>query len=221
MVDAGALQRVAPRLAGLEPEGLAILARESRIVTAPAGTVLFRPGDACTAYLVVIDGSVRVQLTTEGGHEIVLYRVETGESCILTTSCLLAARDYAAEGVAESEIKALAIPGATIERLLALSPAFRRMVFGDFGLRLQDLVTLVSEVAFRRMDARLAAWLLRQQDDRVTTTHREIAAELGTAREVVSRLLKELERHAVVELGRGWIGLVDRHRLQEMALQVP
>lgn len=220
MIDADLMRRLAPRLAELEPDAVATLSRESRLVGLPAGTMVFRPGDACTAYLVMLEGSVRVQLTTEGGHEIVLYRVEGGESCILTTACLLASRDYAAEGVTETEVRALAIPNATVDRLLAQSPAFRRLVFRDYGDRLHGLVALVSEVAFRRMDARLAEWLLRQISDRVTTTHREIAAELGTAREVVSRLLKELERHGIVELSRGSISLLDRTRLEQLAGQV-
>lgn len=220
MIDLDTLTRAVPLIGAFEPDAAATLLREGRIVRMASGTVLFRPGDQCTAFTLVLTGSVRVQLVTEGGHEIVLYRVEPGASCVLTTACLVAAQAYAAEGIAETEVDAVVLPLASFESLLGRSAAFRRMVFATFGARLQELVALISEVAFRRMDARLADWLLAAGADRVTATHREIAIELGTAREVVSRLLKEFERAGILELGRGELTVVDRTRLQCLADQL-
>ncbi len=215
----GAWPDAFPELAGLEPAVRARLAGEARPVTLPAGTTVFHDGDACNSYLLVLDGSVRVQKVSSGGREITLYRVGDGQTCILTTSCLLAGERYPAEGVTETEVRAIALPAALFQALLAESVVFRRFVFAVYARRIADLITLVEEVAFGRMDLRLAA-RLRDGDDgagTVATTHQELAAELGTAREVVSRLLKDFEHRGLVALHRGRIELRDRDALARLA----
>jgi CRP/FNR family transcriptional regulator len=196
-----------PDLAGLEPGATAVLERDLQFASLPAGTVAFRSGSACETYLFILAGLVRVQMTSETGREIVLYRVEAGETCILTTACLMAGRDYPAEAVVESEVRAAVLPSAAFKTLLALSARFREFVFAAYGTRLLDLMLVVDEVAFRRIDLRLARFLLdrRDEDGRVALTHQELATELGTVREVVSRQLKDFER-------RGWVTL-DRRRI--------
>ncbi len=177
--------------------------------------MLFRTGDACEGYLLVLEGSLRVSLLGEGGHAILLYRVGPGESCVLTTTCLLGRQAYPAEGVVETRLEGLLLPTPTVEALIEASPAFRRFALGRIGDRLADLLALVSEVAFRRTDARLAGWLVERSarlGRRLDVTHEAIAKELGTAREVVSRLLKELERRGLVRLGRGTVELAPRAR---------
>ncbi len=209
-----------PSLAELEPGCRRRLREAGRLVTLPAGTVLFRPGDACGGWLILARGTVRVQLVDPGGHEIVLYRVGHGESCILTTCCLLAGNDYEAEGVAETELEALTLPRAAFEELLERSRAFRRLVFTSFAVRLADLMGLVSQVAFARVDVRLAALLLEQERRAagpLELRHQDLATELGTAREVVSRQLKEFERRGWVRLGRRAIVLRDRSALARLA----
>lgn len=197
-----------------------------RVITAaqhlrvPPGTTVFHTGDPCRNYLLVIDGSVRVQQTAPNGREIVLYRVGPGESCVLTTSCLLATSGYAAEGITEDEVEAVAIPAPDFHRAVAESPGFRQFVFDGFGQRLAELMTLIEEVAFGRLDARLAQRLLRLagEADRVETTHQQLATEIGSAREVVSRQLKEFERRGWVALGRGHVDLRDRRALAALEL---
>jgi CRP/FNR family transcriptional regulator len=213
----GAVARAA-LLAGLPEMVRRRVFAEAMPVEAPAGTVLFRPGDACALYILLLRGTVRVQLATADGHEIVLYRVAPGQTWVLTTSCLIAHDAYAAEGIAETAVSGLGLPPALFDRLLADSAEFRRFVFASFAQRLTDLMLLLNEVAFRRIDARLADWLL-QRHDRLTirSTHQAIAAELGTAREVVSRQLKEFERQGLVALARGQVELVDPPRLQRIA----
>lgn len=193
---------------------------EGRRIAVPAGSVLFRPGDACGAYLLLLRGTVRVELITPSGHQLLLYRVEPGQSCVLTTSCLLAHEAYAAEGTAETEVVGLGLSPALFERLLAASAEFRRLVFTDFGHRLADLMLLLNEVAFRRIDARLADWLtqrLDRQGPTIRQTHQEIATELGTAREVVSRQLKEFERQGYLALARGQIDVLEPAPLRRLA----
>ncbi len=212
-----------PALAALEPAARSRLRQAARPAAFAAGTVLFRPGDGCANWLIVAEGTVRVQLVDPDGHEIVLYRVGRGESCILTTSCLLAGADYEAEGIAETELVALLVPRDLFEELLDRSKAFRRLVFTSFAVRLADLMGLVSQVAFARVDVRLAALLLehrRRTGGHLELRHQDLAAELGTAREVVSRQLKEFERRGWVRLGRRAIEIRDTAALARLAAEL-
>ena len=206
-------------LARLPEQVRALILARAVPIAAPAGAVLFRPGDLAAYYLLLLRGTVRVQLVTADGHTILLYRVRPGESCTLTMSSLLGQEAYAAEGLAETEVRGLGLPTALFERLIAESHAFRQLVFAAFGRRLADLMLLLDEVAFRPMDARLAGWLLEQAGSGgfLPVTHQAIAAELGTAREVVSRRLKELARQGLVRLARGQIELADQVGLRRLA----
>ncbi len=158
---------------------------------------------------------MRVQQTGTNGREIVLYRVQRGESCVLTTSCLLAHAHYAAQGVSETPVHAVAIPAARFHEGLNRSEGFRNFVFQGYGQRLADLMLLVEEVAFDRLEARLARRLLALASGRRTLdlTHQALAVEIGSAREVVSRQLKDFERHGWVRLARGHIEILDHEAL--------
>jgi len=186
------------------------------------GTVLFRDGDACLGYVFVIQGSLRVQKMDPEGREIVLYRVEDGQTCMLTTSCLLGNRAYPAEGIAEETTELVLLPATRFDELLA-EAAFRRFALGMISDRIADLMTLIEDVAFGRMDVRLARRLLELDNGNHTLllTHQQLAVELGTAREVISRVLKDLERRGHVKLNRGSITLTDTRALTQLAtLQV-
>ncbi|WP_051928849.1 Crp/Fnr family transcriptional regulator [Thermopetrobacter sp. TC1] len=206
-------------LAALEPEARALLEKHARIMELPQGTVLFRPGDLCENYMVVLKGAARVTLTSESGREILLYRVEPGQSCIMTTAALMAAENYTAEGTTETDVEALVVPQGIFRDLLARSEGFRRFVFLSYAQRLRDLMGLVGEVAFARLDRRLAAFLLRRkgEDGAVHMTHQEIAAEVGSTREAVSRLLKSFERAGHVRLRRGAVEILDANALERLA----
>jgi CRP/FNR family transcriptional regulator len=155
---------------------------------------------------MVMGGRIKVQMTGVSGHSIVLYRLEADDICTLSIGCLMTGRAYKAEAVVEEEALALMIPRSVFERLMDQSVGFRLGIMESYGRRLDDLMLLVEEVAFRRMDQRLEEWLLvRAARGPVIITHQELAVELGTAREVVSRLLKELERRNMVRLARGKI----------------
>lgn len=195
------------------------LESQSRIVTVPAGTVIFGPGKAPENLMLLLDGSVRVQQVNEAGREIVLYRVQAGESCVLTTACLLAYEDYSAEGVAETQVQAAAIPRGVFDKLIAESPVFRTFVFQAYSRRITDLFHVIDEIAFQRMDIRLAHKLveLAGTADELRTTHQLLSVELGTAREVVSRQLAEFQRRGWVEQSRGRIALLDKDALANLA----
>jgi CRP/FNR family transcriptional regulator len=201
---------------GLDATGQALVAVGARVVHLKAGHKVFSPGQACSAFLLVKAGSVKVSTTTESGRELLLYRVGPDETCVLTTACLLSASGYDAEGVSETETKAVVIPKALFESLLAQSAAFRHFVFASYGSRLRDLIALVQEVSQRHVDRRLARFLCeRGAAGAIAASHQEIATELGTAREVVSRLLKHFESEGLVRLERRQIVVADMPALEK------
>lgn len=174
----------------------------------PAGKILFSAGQGCQGLPLVVSGSVKVQMTGVSGHRIVLYRMGSDDICTLSIGCLMTGRRYRAEAVVEADAKALMIPRGLFEQLMGQSAGFRLGIMESYGRRLDDLMLLVEEVAFHRMDERLEEWLLAHAGQgSLAITHQELAVELGTAREVVSRLLKELERRSMVRLSRGKIDL--------------
>lgn len=191
----------------------------SSIVTLPAHTTVFSQGDTCKNYLILLDGKIKVFTRAENGREIVLYHLGDGDSCVLTTSCLFSNKSYPAEGETETSVKALAIPAKLFNVALQQSSSFREQVFSAFSSHLSDLIMLVEEVAFGKLDVRLAKHLLARKDenDTLTATHQNIATELGSAREVISRQLKELESKGLVEITRGKILIKDNEGLQAIA----
>ncbi len=200
--------------------GQSIIA-QAKHVTLPANTTVFYQGDGCKNYLLVQSGSVKVFTRAENGREIVLYRVGQGESCILTTSCLLAEQAYPAEGITESDVDAIVIAAQDFNLGLAQSKSFRDLVFGNYSKRLSDVIALVAEVNFNRIDIRLAKFLMKhQQNQAIEITHQDLSIELGTAREVVSRQLKTLEHKQWIKLSRGRIDIIDRDNLENLAKAV-
>ncbi len=195
------------------------LVDESRVMKVPSGTVVFGPGSVPDSLLFLIAGRVRVQQTSESGRDIVLYRVEAGESCVLTTACLLAHEPYSAEGVTETDTIAVAIPRGAFDRLMASSREFREFVLTAYARRITDLFRVIDDVAFGRIDVRLAGRLLSlaTEGDELATTHQQLATELGTAREVVSRVLHDFQKRGFVAQSRGRITLLDRSRIQRVA----
>ena len=188
-------------------------------MTIPAGTIMYRPGHVCRNFTLLLDGTVRVFVRARNGREIVLYRVGAGETCILTTSCLLAAEAYPAEGVAETAVEALAVPGERFGSALDASPAFRRFVFAGYARRLAELLGLIERVRFEGLDARLARLLLERAgaDGRVALTHQAIATELGSAREAVTRRLRDFQAQGLVRTARGAVEVRDREGLRRLA----
>jgi CRP/FNR family transcriptional regulator, anaerobic regulatory protein len=208
-------------LADLSADLAAELERGSRQLRLPAGAHVFEPGQPADNLLLLLSGSVRVQRSSDSGREVFLYRVHAGETCILTTACLLAEEPYAAEGLAETEVEAVAVPRRVFDDLAGRSSVFRSFVFRAYSQRIADLFALVDAIVFQRLDVRLAARLLElQQDGVVASTHQALAVELGTAREVISRTLGEFQRRAWVEQARGEVRLLDCGALSRLARSV-
>ncbi|CTQ50338.1 Crp/Fnr family transcriptional regulator [Jannaschia donghaensis] len=207
-----------PGLARLEQPIRDLLLARGRMVDIAPGTLVFGPGKSPENMLFLLDGVVRVQQVSDTGREIVLYRIHAGESCVLTTACLLAYDDYSAEGVAETAVRAAAVPRGVFDDLVAQSSAFRTFVFAAFSKRITDLFLVIDEVAFQRVDIRLAQKLLDLSEGagQLRTTHQKLSVELGTAREVVSRQLQEFQRRGWIAQQRGTVDILDRSALERL-----
>ncbi len=208
-----------PALDRLPSDVRSLLVAQTKILEIESGTRIFGPGQAPESFLLLIEGIVRVQQVSEGGREIVLYRIHAGDSCALTTACLMGFEDYQAEGVAETDLTAAAIPRRAFDDLIATSPDFRRFVFSSFSTRMTDLFRIIDDIAFSRMDIRIAHKLieLSHGTKQLSLTQQQLASELGTAREVVSRMLAEFQRRGWIILTRGHIELLDIDKLSTLA----
>ncbi len=175
-------------------------------------------GGACDHLALVLDGTARIYKLGESGREITLYRVGPGQSCVLTASCIQAHQPFPAFAVCEEDMEAVLVPAAIIHRWLAESAPWRDYIFALVAQRMANIISLVEEVVFLRMDRRIAAYLLKKPlpgENTVQATHQEIASDLGTSREVVSRILKDFEALGYIEAARGSIHIRDRHGLRD------
>ena len=194
-------------------KGLELLMDSSSLVTFPAGRQLFYPGSSCENYLLVLAGVVKVQIMSDSGREILLYHVRSGDSCVLTTSCILSGDRYPAEGISEGEVTAFAMSSYAYYRCIEQSSFFREFVFKNFSLRLSKLIGRMEAVVFDTIDQRICKALLQAGEKVILKTHHELAYELGTAREVVSRHLKNFEGYGWVNLKRGTVDIINRDAL--------
>ena len=198
-----------------ETDQTAIL-ETARLMRIPAGTVMFDENQPCQGFPLLLSGSIRVIKTAPNGRELQLYRVVPGESCILTSSCLLGHTLYQARGIAEDVLEIVLLSAASFQTLIGKHEAFRSYVFHLFSERLTDLMQLVSAVAFQKLDQRLANLLVNKPNP-IHATHQVLADELGSAREIVSRLLKGYAEQGWVKLGREQIEIIDAAALKKLA----
>jgi len=210
------LLRLYPMLRELPAAELEAILATAKRMQFPAGTVIFDENQPCQGFPLLLSGSLRVIKSAANGRELQLYRVLPGESCILTSSCLLGHNPYQARGVVEEPLEMVMLPAAVFHRLLGKHEAFRNYVFQLFTERLTDMMELVTAVAFQKLDQRLAALLITKSAP-LHTTHQALADELGSAREIVSRLLKGFADQGWVKLGRGQITLTNIAALKKFA----
>lgn len=202
-----------PSLAGLPPALRREVFARLTVLRLPAGSPLFREQDACGGFPMVLSGRVRIARTLADGRELVLYDVGAGESCVLSTSCLLGNARYSAHGDCETEVELALLPRDLFDRLVAEHPPFRAAVFGLFGERLVRLVELAEAVGFQRVEQRLAGALLGA-GPQLRTSHEKLAQRLGASRETVSRALKVFEGQGWIRLRRGAIDILKPQALR-------
>lgn len=204
---------------GLTPADAATLRSKTRSVLLPAGHRVFEAGLPCEAYVLVRSGRVRVHQLGPDGHEIVLYRLGPGDTCILNTVALLTGQPHAACAITEGPVQALLLSPRDFDAMVATSAGFRAFVFREHAVRIVGLMRLVQAVAFEAIGRRLAERLLdlARGHDRLAITHAELAVELGTAREVVSRKLKEFQGFGWLRTAKGAIVILERGALERAA----
>jgi len=209
-----------PFLEQAEPDVHDAFFSNARYMRIPSGQLMCTQGQSCPHLALLLKGKVRVYKIGDGGREVTLYRVTGGDSCILSAACILSGQAFPAYAVTESEIEALAVPSNVFRAWADEHTVWRQHVFGELVRRLTNVIEVLEDVTFRRMDVRLATYLLAAADTdsaKVSKTHQAIAADLGSSREVVSRLLKEFERNGALSLSRGSIQVRDGGTLRGLA----
>lgn len=222
MIDNVQYNQISPLLPFLQNAD-AQLVREFReagnIVKIPAGQDVFTEGERVQGLALLISGVVRVYKIGETGREITLYRFGNGQGCILTANAILSYKTFPAVATVEADAEAVMIPAETFRRWVGKYDLWRDFVFELLSQRLEKVMSLVDEVVFRRMDVRLISFLLHRSEveNPMRITHQEIASELGTSREVISRLLEDLSQRGFVRVSRGEIEILDQEELQALA----
>jgi len=213
--DRGRLLSAYPVLQELPPDLLRKVEETATPVQAPAGQRVFADGSPCTHYPLLVEGTIRASKSSPDGHEILLYRLNPGESCVITVVALLGETCYPAIGTAETRLSLFDLPRSVFLEMVLKSPAFRVFVFRSLSQRMAHLMALIDEVAFRRVDQRLA-WRLLLHREPITATHQMLADELGTTREAVSRTLEAFQQSGMLRLGRKRIEILDRNALDRV-----
>ena len=206
-----ALAHVVPALAELGPT--------AGPITVPAGSVLFSENAPCQGFPLLLSGEIKVSRHSSDGRSLELYRVVPGELCLVSSACLFRSQQLSAHGVTTKATTLLLIAPPVFNQWLE-TPAFRNEVLGLFAERMADLTGLIDAVAFHRLDQRLAAALLGRGQE-LAITHQALADELGTVREIVSRLLRRFEREGWVTLSRERIHISDSAALRAVAAALP
>lgn len=208
-----------PFLAAASPPFATEMRGTLRWARLPARRNLFQPGDRATSLPLLLAGAVRVYLLGRSGREITLYRFDRGEACLLTANAILAVQPLPAAAMVEERAEAVLVPAAALQRWVGEHALWRDFVFALNARRLSEVLGIVDAVVFQRMDARVATLLLERADGSgsVRITHQEIAAELGTSREVVSRIVESLAGTDVLRVGRGRIEVLSRGALAAYA----
>lgn len=206
-----------PLLQQASPPMLRDFQRATYYAKVPSGRDLFAQGDEVNAIALLLSGEVRVYKIGETGREITLYRLGSGQSCILTANAILSNQSFSAIATIEQDAEAIMIPADTFRGWVAQYDLWRNFVFSLLSQRLSSMMEIVDEVAFQRLDIRVATLLLErsQQQNPITITHQEIAAELGSSREVISRVLGGFANQNAIRLSRGTIEILDSGALKQ------
>jgi CRP/FNR family transcriptional regulator len=209
-----------PFLADASTQLARAFSEQATLMHLPAGTTIFEAGDRCNTFAILTAGQVRVFTIGETGREITLYRFERGESCILTTSCILSTQQFPAIATVEQDVSAYVIQDTVFQEWMDDFQPWRTYIFQLLAQRLATVMEVLDEVAFRRMDARIAEFLVHRMPHEQPTlylTHQQVAAELGTSREVVSRILADFAASGLVKLARGTLTITNEAGLQQRA----
>lgn len=205
-----------PNLKNVDPLLKEEFANNAILQTFPTKKILYKHGDKCNFLTLVISGTVRVYKVGENKNEITLYRVGKGECCFLTASAIMQDFQFPAIAIVEEQIEVAMIPATILQEWLKRNEIWRNYLFSLLSSRLSNVASTVDQVTFQKIDQRLTDLLLRENKDNfIKMTHLEMASELGTAREVISRALKEFEKEGIIKTERGRIEITNIESLQK------
>lgn len=208
-------RRTFPVIASLPSDDFARVARVVQFPVLDAGQIAYEVDGACNNYLMCIEGRTRITKTSTAGREMLLYKVENGGTCVLTTQCLLSHTNFPAASIAETRTELAAVPASWFHTFMAEMPAFRDFVIADYTKLLGAMFSFVDTLAFATVEQRLARRLLAEAGETkvVGKTHQQLASDVGSVREIVSRHLGDWERSGFVRNGRGQVEILDRAAL--------
>lgn len=214
------IQRTLPLLKQADSKLVEDFQRSAYFTRIPAGHDVFVEGDDADAIALLLSGVVRVYKISDTGREITLYRFGLGESCVLTATAIVARQPFSAIATVEQDAEAVMIEADTFREWIQRYDLWRDFLFSLLSQRLFSVMELVDEVTFRRMDIRIAAFLLErsQATPVISVTHQEIAAELGSSREVVSRILENLAGKGIIRVLRGSVEILDKAQLENLSI---
>jgi CRP/FNR family transcriptional regulator len=196
-----------------DPKLLERLLEKGQLASFEPGKTLMEPGQFVKAVPLVLDGSIKIMRMDEDGKELFLYYLEAGETCALSLTCCSASRPSEIKAVVEEKVSVLFVPVQVHEQLVDEFKQWKDFVSSTYQHRFHEMLVVLDAIAFKRMDERLMSYIVTKMKQLKTnelhTTHQEVANELGTAREVISRLLKQLEKKKWIELGRNVIYIRD------------
>ncbi len=172
--------------------------------------------NSCDGLIVVDYGKMRVFMTSQGGKEITLYHLTPGDVCVLSYRCQIGSMPFSLEVTAVEKSRVFNIPSTTLNKLIDSYPIIKEFLLNETTSRLSDVMAVVEKVAFSSLDTRLIELLLEQKSSVIYRTHAELASDLGSSREIISRLLKIFENDGLIQLSRGKIKLLDLEKLNEL-----
>lgn len=185
----------------------------------PKNHLISVEGSSCNYFSFLLKGSIKVFKVGTSGREIILYRIEEGGSCILTASCILSNKSFPAIALTEEKSEVISFPSNLFKELVNKYPVWQQYVFNLVSERLDNVITIVNELAFKQVDIRLAEKLLKltsNGNSLIKLTHQELASDIGTSREVVSRILKDFEQRSIISLSRGVIKILSKKKLEDL-----
>ncbi len=189
----------------------------------PAGASIGDEGQQCAQLAMVLGGVGRVFKLSPSGREVTLYRINSGESCVLSASCIMNQGDFPAMAIAETNVRGLVVSPDRVREWFCQEPQWQKFIFGLLSHRLSDIISVVEEVAFKRLDVRLAEQLVRSmtgdENSIVNKTHAELAADVGSSREVISRVLRDFSQRGLIHSSRGSIRILDTGKIAALARQ--
>lgn len=211
-----------PFIRQASPEFITMFYAEAQYVELPAGVSICDEGQHCSHLAMVLGGVGRVYKLSSSGREVTLYRIYAGESCVLTASCIMNQDSFPAMAVTETAVRGFIISPAKVRQWFCEDRKWQQFIFGLLSHRLSNIISVVEEVAFKRIDVRLAEQLsrkLEKGESFIHKTHADLAADVGSSREVVSRILRDMAQRGLIVSGRGTIEIINKQAVIELSKQ--